>query len=352
MLSNETPERAGAVAVDVDEELRRVFEAVGSNAGEDLALRRHAEQLVARRDQRAVAVAAAVLEPEREAGRGAELGDRRRHEREDERVANARERTEGAPGERLRRMLRALALVPRLERNEGERRVLAAAGEREAEHADHLVDFGLAQEEALGLLHHGQRSRLRRARRQLHVGDQVALVLGRQERRRHAREHEHDDGDDQPEDDQEAPGPAQDLRDPVLVAVRGRLEAAVEPAEDAALLHLVAGLDRLQEGGAQGRRQREGEEHRAKHRAHHDERELAIDVADRAAEEGHRQEHRDQGDADADQRRGDLAHRLLGRFARRQALLAHDPLDVLDHDDRVVDQDADGEHHARTSSAR
>ena len=52
------------------------------------------------------------------------------------------------PARRLRRMLGALALVPRLERNEGERRVLAAAGEREAEHADHLVDLGLAQEEA------------------------------------------------------------------------------------------------------------------------------------------------------------------------------------------------------------
>ena len=49
------------------------------------------------------------------------------------------------------------------------------------------------------------------------------------------------------EDDQEAPGPAQDLGDPAFVAVRRRLEAAVEPAEEAALVVLVAGLDRLQE---------------------------------------------------------------------------------------------------------
>jgi hypothetical protein len=54
----------------------------------------------------------------------------------------------------------ALALVPGLERHEGERRVLAAAGEAEAEHAHHLVDLGLAEEEALGLLHHRQRARL------------------------------------------------------------------------------------------------------------------------------------------------------------------------------------------------
>ena len=32
--------------------------------------------------------------------------------------------------------------------------------------------------------------------------------------------------------------------------------------------------------------------------------------------------------------------------ARRQPLLAHDALDVLDHHDGVVDQQADGEHHA------
>ena len=72
----------------------------------------HAQQLVARRDQRRVAVAAAVLQAEGEAGRGAEFGDRRRAEREDERVAHAHQRAEGAAGQRLRRMLGALALAP------------------------------------------------------------------------------------------------------------------------------------------------------------------------------------------------------------------------------------------------
>ena len=66
-------------------------QAVGPHAGEHLALRRHAEQLVARGEQRRVAVAAAVLQAEGEAGRVAELGDRRRTQREDERVAHARQ---------------------------------------------------------------------------------------------------------------------------------------------------------------------------------------------------------------------------------------------------------------------
>ena len=41
----------------------------------------------------------------------------------------------------------------------------------------------------------------------------------------------------------------------------------------------------------------------------------------------------------------DLVHGLAGRLPGREPLLAHDPLDVLDHDDGVVDQQADREHH-------
>ena len=38
-------------------------------------------------------------------------------------------------------------------------------------------------------------------------------------------------------------------------------------------------------------------------------------------------------------------HGALGRLGGRQlGMLLHHPLDVLDHDDRVVDDDADGQH--------
>src|ERR1019366_10316044 len=108
--------------------------------------------LVACREQGRVAVGAAILEAKGKAGRRAELGNGRWHERKDEGVAQLRERTEGAAGDRLRGVRRALALVPGLQRHEGKRRVLAAAGEAESEHADPLVDFGLLQEEGLRLL--------------------------------------------------------------------------------------------------------------------------------------------------------------------------------------------------------
>jgi hypothetical protein len=99
-------------------------------------------------------------------------------------------------------------------------------------------------------------------------------------------------------------------------------------------------------GGAERRRQDQGHQHRQHHRRDDGDRELAIDHAGRAAEEGHRQEHRRQHQGDADQGAGDLVHRLDGRFLGRQPLLLHHALDVLHHHDGVVDQQADGQHHA------
>ena len=53
----------------------------------------------------------------------------------------------------------------------------------------------------------------------------------------------------------------------------------------------------------------------------------------------------DKHQRDGDDRSGDLGHRLDRRLARRQP--AGDPaLDVLQHDDGVVDDDADRQHQA------
>ena len=96
MSAEDEAERAGLGLVDVDVELRRVVEAVGAHAGEQRVLGGQAEQLVARGHQAVVAEAAAVLQLEVEAGGVAELLHRRRHEREDLRVADLREAPHGA----------------------------------------------------------------------------------------------------------------------------------------------------------------------------------------------------------------------------------------------------------------
>ncbi len=135
-------------------------------------------------------------------------------------------------------------------------------------------------------------------------------------------------------------------RHAVLVARAAALERAVEPAEETRVSAWCSPLrDRLQHRRAQRRREHDRDQHRQRHRRDDGRRELPIDDAGRAGHEGHRHEHRRQHQADADQRAGDLVHRLARRFERRQALLAHQALDVLDHDDGVVDQQADRQHH-------
>ncbi len=71
---------------------------------------------------------------------------------------------------------------------------------------------------------------------------------------------------------------------------------------------------------------------------------MPVDDAGRPAEEGHRQEHCRQHERDRDQRDLQLLHRLDRRLARRHAgIFFHQALDILDHDDRVIDEQADRE---------
>ena len=102
----------------------------------------------------------------------------------------------------------------------------------------------------------------------------------------------------------------------------------------------------LEDQHAQRRRERQRDDAGDHHRDGDGHRELAVQLAGQAAEEGDRHEHRAQRQHDGDDRAGHLAHRLDRGLARRQVLLVHDALDVLQHDDGVVHHDADREHHA------
>src|SRR5690606_23584649 len=97
---NRKPERTSRDPIDVDVELRRVRLPLGADLREHGASTRGAEQLVARRDERLVAVPGAVLQHEREAARLAELGDRRRIQREYERLLDRGERAAGTLDDR------------------------------------------------------------------------------------------------------------------------------------------------------------------------------------------------------------------------------------------------------------
>ena len=167
-----------------------------------------------------------------------------------------------------------------------------------------------------------------------------ALVLVRQkalrrlaEQQRRGRQHA---GHDHDADDRDAHQAAHH-RD---VAVAHVVDRAQHVAHRAA-----ARLAALEQHRAQRRAQRQRVERRDQHRHRDRHRELAEQLAADAGNEGHRDEHRQQHQRDGEDRAGDLRHRLLAGVRDRElGLLLDHPLDVLDHDDGVVDHDADGEH--------
>ncbi len=136
-------------------------------------------------------------------------------------------------------------------------------------------------------------------------------------------------------------------RDPLVVQhlVQRPGVAVLEPAE--ALVHRLAEAvgrrSRLaQEAAAEHRRQGEGQHHGDQHRRRQGDGELTHQEAHDPAHEHQGREHRDQRDGDGQDREADLARALHGRFERRLAVLEVLP-DVLDHDDGVVDDEADGD---------
>ena len=98
--------RVGGVAVDVQPQLWRVFHAVRAYLGDLVGLLcRHAEQLVARGEQRFVTGVAAVFQHEVEAVGDAERGDGRRAQGDDGGVADTHEHADEAAAECFRALV-------------------------------------------------------------------------------------------------------------------------------------------------------------------------------------------------------------------------------------------------------
>ena len=123
---------------------------------------------------------------------------------------------------------------------------------------------------------------------------------------------------------------------------RDPVDPAVEPGEEALLRRRPV----LQHERAHRRRQREGDEPREGDRDHDRDRELLVELPRRPRQERRRDEDRRHDEDDRDERGPDLLHRLQRGLPRRQVVLLHVPLDVLDDDDGVVDDHPDGQDDA------
>lgn len=108
-------------------------------------------------------------------------------------------------------------------------------------------------------------------------------------------------------------------------------------------------LMRFDYQGAERRRQRQRDQRRNQHRDGNRYRELLIHHAGHAAEESNRQKDRRQNQRHGDNRTGNLLHGLNRRFFRRKPLFAHQTFDVFEHDNRVVNDYADGQNEAEQS---
>ena len=178
----------------------------------------------------------------------------------------------------------------------------------------------------------------RRVARAVQDGEERALVLLGRELGGGPGEHEAGGAEERQHHQDGDRAVVERARHPPLVPVRHPVEGAVDDALEAAAL---AGL---QEPRRHGRRDRQRDDAGDDHRAGEREGELAEERAGQPAGEAERREHGGERQRHGDHRAGDLLHADDRGVERRQALLDV-AVDVLDHDDGVVDDEADGQHH-------
>ena len=253
---------------------------------------------------------------------------RRVEPRED---AHAGDLRDGAVDRAVHLLGRALALLPILGEHAAER--APVGGER-----PHELRLG----EGLDRLHHVARGsvggRERGVGRRFHEEADVALVLDRRELALgHGVQRPCRHGDEQRRgDDRRAH--RQRAVEQVLVPATHRVERVIHQSRETSL---VAAL--VHEARAHHRRERHGDDAGEHHRRGERDRELEEQRAGETALESDRGVHRGQRDGHRDDRSDELAGADDRRLHARLPL-ADVSLDVLDHDDRVVDDESDRQH--------
>ena len=74
---------------------------------------------------------------------------------------------------------------------------------------------------------------------------------------------------------------------------------------------------------------------------------MPINGTGRSREKGHRDKHGGEYERNTDQRPGNLTHGFTSGFARGQSVFRHDPLHILHNHNRVIDKEADRQHHPK-----
>ena len=239
------------------------------------------------------------------------------------------------------------AFVPVLEGNKCQRGVLALTREAKANHAHHAAYFRLLEHKAFDLLHdlHGAFSGS--TRRKLHVHQHCALVFSWKKRGGQAVVKQRDGSNDGRINYQVARSLVKHASHQAFIAFCAFGEISVKPGKKAFTFQVVACFYGLEQGAAQRGCQRQGHEGGEANRRHHHRGKLAVNIAGGSREESQWHKHGDQYHGHANNGPGDLAHGFACGFLGWKALFAHDALNVFHHNNRVVDDDTNHEHHAK-----
>lgn len=337
--------------VDVGVEQRCVDVVVAERVHELRIAAHLGEHFLRERVELLLAAIGLVLDLQLDATGRTEALDRRRRHHQHHRAVDHRQLLVQARRDRLPGDL-AAAFFERSERQEHHGRIRRAreAVDRQARELHRVDHAGFFERNLADLLGDALGALDRGRRRQLHDAHQIALVLRRNEAGRRRLERTAREQHQARVDDQADHAEAQDAAHRVGVAVPGRIESAVERTEEPAERAVDDALQRIGPGVViaqqqRGERRRQGQRvDRRNDRGERDgQRELAIEQAREAGHQCRRHEHRAEHQRDRDDRAAHFIHRTVCSRARRKPF-GHSALDVLDHHDRIVDDDADREH--------
>ena len=236
------------------------------------------------------------------------------------------------------------ALVPILQGNENRPGIgfSAAADEIDPGDVEEIFDIGIVANHLVELCCRGLGALQAGTVGQHQRTDHVALIFRRHKATGDDAEHEEAAGDDDDAGRRTDDAVVEGFSDRCRVKVGKRRKSAIERLEQHRFLVLL-----LEQQGAQRRGQRQGDDPGERHRNRHGDGKLPVELSGDAAKESDRNENRTQHQHDGHDRAGNFAHRLYRRVMRIHVLRSHQPFDVLQHHDGIVDDDADGQHHGK-----
>ena len=237
--------------------------------------------------------------------------------------------------QRERGVLHAPSLGERFELDEHRRLVRAVVGKAEADAAGYRFDLRHREHHLLEPFHGRGRLIHGGLDRQRHQNVEQTLVLGGNKALRRYLEH-HAEQDEAEHEDADDDLTARDQPwKQAFVPLRERAQTALEPQHEMILRQLAPVHDLVGKHGGEG----QGRKERYRDRGGHRQRKLLVEQAGRAREQRHRNEDRHQHERGRQNRTGDFLHRADRRVEGARFIVNDVANDVLQHDDRVVNDE-------------